>query len=307
MIYQNIVALTGNTPLLHLGRFEELYHCGANVFGKLEKFNPSGSAKDRVAAAIISDAEARGDLTRGSVIVEPTSGNTGIGLAAIAAAKGYRIILVVPETMSKERISLLRAYGAEVVLTSGKLGMNGAIEKANEIVNTLDNAFLAGQFDNPVNPMAHYRTTGPEIWNDLDGNVDIFVATVGTGGTISGAGKYLKEKNAKIKIVAVEPSASPVLSQGRSGSHKIQGIGAGFIPKTLDTTIYDEIITVSDEGAFAYAKEFAKTEGVSVGISSGAALCAARELACRIESKGKNVVVLLPDGGDRYYSTALFE
>lgn len=307
MIYQSIEEMIGDTPLLHLKRWERAHGCVAEVYAKLEKYNPSGSSKDRAAAAIIADAEERGLLKEGSVIVEPTSGNTGIGLAALAAAKGYRLILVMPETMSEERKNLLRLYGAELVLTDGALGMKGAIERADELVRTTDGAFLAGQFTNPVNPLSHYRTTGAEIWKDLSGNVDLFVATVGTGGTVSGVGRYLKERNPSATVIAVEPSASPYLSKGKSGAHAIQGIGAGFAPETLDRNSYDEVIAVGDDGAFLYAKELAVTEGISVGISSGAALFAAAQVASRRENAGKNLVVLLPDGGDRYYSTPLFQ
>lgn len=278
-----------------------------NVYAKLEKFNPSGSSKDRAAAAIIADAEERGLLREGSVIVEPTSGNTGIGLAALAAAKGYRLILVMPETMSEERKNLLRFYGAELVLTDGALGMQGAIARANELVCAIDGAFLAGQFSNPVNPLSHYRTTGREIWQDLTGNVDLFAATVGTGGTISGVGRYLKERNPSVKVIAVEPSASPYLSEGKSGVHAIQGIGARVSARDDGQSIYDEVIAVDDCDAFDFSKRFARIEGVSVGISSGAALAAAKQAACRRENAGKNLVVLLPDGGDRYYSTPLFQ
>jgi len=306
MIYQSIETITGNTPLLRLNRLGRLHGWKANVFAKLEYLNPTGSSKDRAAAGMIADAEERGVLKEGSVIIEPTSGNTGIGLAAIAAARGYRAVLVMPETMSVERRNLLKAYGAEIVLTKGALGMKGAVDRAKELARTTENAFLAGQFENSANPRAHYLTTGPEIWRDTEGRVDLFVATVGTGGTLSGAGKYLKERNSKLKVVAVEPSASPVLSTGKSGPHGIQGIGAGFVPETLDRSVYDEVIAVSDEAAFAFAKETGKTEGFLSGISSGAALAAAEQLALRPENAGKNVVVILPDGGDRYYSTKLF-
>ena len=307
MIYDGVDELVGKTPLLNLKKYAKKHDLRAEILAKLEYFNPSGSVKDRVAKAMIEDAEAKGLLTSDSVIIEPTSGNTGIGLAAIGAAKGYRVILTMPETMSVERRNIIKAYGAEIVLTEGAKGMKGAIAKAEELAKTLPNAFIAGQFVNPANPRAHYLTTGPEIWNDTDGKVDILVAGVGTGGTLSGTGKYLKEKNPNIKVIAVEPETSPVLSKGVSGPHKIQGIGAGFIPDTLDTSIYDEIITVDNEVCFAAAKELGVTEGVLVGISSGAALWAATEVAKRAENAGKNIVVILPDGGDRYLSTALYE
>lgn len=307
MIYDGVDELVGKTPLLNIKKYAKKYDLRAKVFAKLEYFNPSGSVKDRVAKAMIEDAEAKGLLTSDSVIIEPTSGNTGIGLAAIGAAKGYRVILTMPETMSVERRNIIKAYGAEIVLTEGAKGMKGAIAKAEELAKTLPNAFIAGQFVNPANPRAHYLTTGPEIWNDTDGKVDILVAGVGTGGTLSGTGKYLKEKNPNIKVIAVEPETSPVLSKGVSGPHKIQGIGAGFIPDTLDTSVYDEIITVNNEVCFSTAKELGVTEGVLVGISSGAALWAATEVAKRVENAGKNIVVILPDGGDRYFSTPLFQ
>lgn len=291
--------------MLALNNYCKKHKLGARIFAKLEAFNPAGSIKDRVARAILDDAEKTGKLKRGSVIVEPTSGNTGIGLAMIAAARGYRVILTMPATMSEERKNLLKAYGAELVLTDGSRGMTGAIERAREIVATTEGAFLAGQFENPVNPLTHYKTTGPEIWRDLNGRVDVFVAGVGTGGTISGAGKYLKEQNPHIKVVAVEPAGSPVLSGGKAGAHGIQGIGAGFVPNTLDTHIYDEVIAVSDDAVSA-GRELGKTEGVLAGISSGAALFAAKSLAERQENAGKNIVVILPDSGDRYYSTPLF-
>ena len=306
-VYKNITRLTGNTPIVVLNNYCKAHGLNANILAKVEAFNPAGSVKDRVARAILDDAESKGKLKAGSVIVEPTSGNTGIGLAMIACAKGYRVILTMPATMSEERKNLLRAYGAELVLTDGSKGMKGAIEKAQEIVQTTAGAFLAGQFENPVNPLTHYKTTGPEIWKDTNGKVDILVAGVGTGGTISGTGKFLKEQNPHIKVVAVEPKGSPVLSEGRAGAHKIQGIGAGFIPKTLDTNIYDEVITVSDEDAFRAGRELGKTEGILAGISSGAALFAARTLAKRKENAGKSIVVILPDSGDRYYSTPLFQ
>lgn len=307
MIYGGVDELVGKTPLLNLKKYAKKHDLRAEILAKLEYFNPSGSVKDRVAKAMIEDAEAKGLLTHDSVIIEPTSGNTGIGLAAIGAAKGYKVILTMPETMSVERRNIIKAYGAEIVLTEGAKGMKGAIAKAEELAKTLPNAFIAGQFVNPANPRAHYLTTGPEIWNDTDGKVDILVAGVGTGGTLSGTGKYLKEKNPNIKVIAVEPETSPVLSKGVSGPHKIQGIGAGFVPDTLDTSVYDEIITVNNEVCFSTAKELGVTEGVLVGISSGAALWAATEVAKRAENEGKNIVVILPDGGDRYFSTPLFQ
>ncbi len=307
MIYNSVDELVGKTPLLNLKKYAKKHDLRAEILAKLEYFNPSGSVKDRVAKAMIEDAEAKGLLTHDSVIIEPTSGNTGIGLAAIGAAKGYKVILTMPETMSVERRNIIKAYGAEIVLTEGAKGMKGAIAKAEELAKTLPNAFIAGQFVNPANPRAHYLTTGPEIWNDTDGKVDILVAGIGTGGTLSGTGKYLKEKNPNIKVIAVEPETSPVLSKGVSGSHKIQGIGAGFVPDTLDTSVYDEIITVNNEVCFSTAKELGVTEGVLVGISSGAALWAATEVAKRAENAGKNIVVILPDGGDRYFSTPLFQ
>lgn len=305
-IHKNLTELIGKTPLLELTNFEKKNNINAKLIAKLEYFNPSGSVKDRIAYAMIAEAEERGILKEGSVIIEPTSGNTGIGIASVAASKGYRAILTMPETMSVERRNILKAYGAEIVLTDGTKGMKGAIAKAEELANEIPGSFIPSQFENPVNPAIHYETTGPEIWEDTDGNVDIFVAGVGTGGTISGVGKYLKEKNPSVKIIAVEPAASPVLSQGTPGSHKIQGIGAGFIPNTLNTDIYDEVIAVENESAFASGKEIAKAEGLLVGISSGAALWAAAELAKSPENSGKNIVVLLPDSGDRYFSTALF-
>lgn len=307
MIYGGVDELVGKTPLLNLKKYAKKHDLRAEILAKLEYFNPSGSVKDRVAKAMIEDAEAKGLLTHDSVIIEPTSGNTGIGLAAIGAAKGYKVILTMPETMSVERRNIIKAYGAEIVLTEGAKGMRGAIAKAEELAKTLPNAFIAGQFVNPANPRAHYLTTGPEIWNDTDGKVDILVAGVGTGGTLSGTGKYLKEKTPDLKVIAVEPETSPVLSKGVSGSHKIQGIGAGFVPDTLDTSVYDEIITVNNEVCFSTAKELGVTEGVLVGISSGAALWAATEVAKRAENAGKNIVVILPDGGDRYFSTPLFQ
>lgn len=306
-LYKSALELVGNTPLLEINNFKKENNLDANIFAKLEYFNPAGSVKDRIAKAIIEDAENAGKLKKGSVIIEPTSGNTGIGLASVAAVKGYRIIIVMPDTMSVERRNLMKAYGAELVLTEGAKGMKGAIAKAEELSKEIPNSFIAGQFTNPVNPKTHLETTGPEIWNDLDGKVDIFVAGVGTGGTVSGTGKYLKSKNPDIKIVAVEPETSPVLSKGVAGAHKIQGIGAGFVPDTLDTDIYDEVIAVPNEEAFATGKAFPKQEGVLVGISSGAALWAAKELAKRPENKGKNIVVLLPDSGDRYLSTPMFQ
>ena len=306
-IYKNITELAGKTPLLELSNFELNNKLEAKIIAKVEYFNPAGSVKDRIAKAIIEDAEEKGLLKAGYTIIEPTSGNTGIGLAAIAAAKGYKLIITLPETMSVERRNLIKAYGAELVLTDGTKGMKGAIAKAEEIHAEVPNSIIAGQFVNPANPRAHYETTGPEIWEDSDGNVDIFVAGVGTGGTISGVGKFLKEKNPNIKIVAVEPLSSPVLSEGRSGAHKIQGIGAGFVPDTLDTKIYDEIIAVSNEDAFATGKEIARGDGILVGISAGAAVFAAKTLAQRKENKGKNIVVILPDTGDRYLSTPLFQ
>lgn len=307
MIYGGVDELVGKTPLLNLKKYAKKHDLRAEILAKLEYFNPSGSVKDRVAKAMIEDAEAKGLLTHDSVIIEPTSGNTGIGLAAIGAAKGYKVILTMPETMSVERRNIIKAYGAEIVLTEGAKGMKGAIAKAEELAKTLPNAFIAGQFVNPANPRAHYLTTGPEIWNDTDGKVDILVAGVGTGGTLSGTGKYLKEKTPDLKVIAVEPETSPVLSKGVSGSHKIQGIGAGFVPDTLDTSVYDEIITVNNEVCFSTAKELGVTEGVLVGISSGAALWAATVVAKRAENAGKNIVVILPDGGDRYFSTPLFQ
>ncbi|MBQ2276824.1 MAG: cysteine synthase A [Lachnospiraceae bacterium] len=305
-IYQGTIGLIGNTPLVEVVNIEKKEGLEAKLLAKLEYFNPAGSVKDRIAKAMIEDAESKGLLTKDSVIIEPTSGNTGIGLAAIAAAKGYRVILTMPETMSVERRNILKAYGAEIVLTEGAKGMKGAIAKANELAEELENSFIPGQFDNPANLEAHRRTTGPEIWKDTDGKVDIFVAGVGTGGTLTGVGEYLKAQNKEVKVVAVEPATSPVLSEGKAGPHKIQGIGAGFVPQTLNTEVFDEVITVENEDAFETAKLIAKEEGVLVGISSGAALFAGIELAKRPENKGKNIVVLLPDNGDRYYSTPLF-
>lgn len=305
-VYDSILDLVGKTPLVELKRIEEKEGLQAKLIAKVESFNPAGSVKDRIAKAMIEDAEAKGLLKEGSVIIEPTSGNTGIGLAAAATVKGYRMILTMPETMSVERRNIVKAYGVEVVLTDGTKGMKGAIEKADELAKEIPNSFIAGQFVNPANPATHKKTTGPEIWEDTDGEVDIFVAGVGTGGTITGTGEYLKEKKPEVKIVAVEPASSPVLSEGVSGPHKIQGIGAGFVPETLNTSIYDEIIKVENEDAFETGKYLAAEEAILAGISSGAALYAAIQLAKREENKGKTIVVLLPDNGDRYYSTALF-
>lgn len=304
--FESITELVGKTPIVKPVNYNKKNSPNANIFVKLEYLNPAGSVKDRIAKAMIEDAEAKGLLKEGSVIIEPTSGNTGIGLSAIAAAKGYRIIITMPETMSVERRNLMKAYGAELVLTDGTKGMKGAIAKADELAAEIENSFIPGQFVNPANPAIHKATTGPEIWEDLDGKVDIFVAGVGTGGTITGAGEFLKSKNPDIKVVAVEPAGSPVLSKGQSGAHKIQGIGAGFVPDTLNTDVYDEIIAVENEDAFKTGKAIARTDGILVGISSGAALWAATELASRPENKGKNIVVLLPDTGDRYLSTPLF-
>lgn len=305
-VYDSILDLVGKTPLVELKRIEEKEGLQAKLIAKVESFNPAGSVKDRIAKAMIEDAEAKGLLKEGSVIIEPTSGNTGIGLAAAATVKGYRMILTMPETMSVERRNIVKAYGAEVVLTDGTKGMKGAIEKADELAKEIPNSFIAGQFVNPANPETHKKTTGPEIWEDTDGAVDIFVAGVGTGGTITGTGEYLKEKKPEVKVVAVEPASSPVLSEGVSRPHKIQGIGAGFVPETLNTGIYDEIIKVENEDAFETGRYLAAEEAILAGISSGAALYAAIQLAKREENKGKTIVVLLPDNGDRYYSTALF-
>ena len=304
--FDKITDLIGGTPILKLNNYIALNELPANIYAKLEYFNPAGSVKDRIAKAMIDDAEAKGALKPGAVIIEPTSGNTGIGLAAVAASKGYRIILTMPETMSVERRNLLKAYGAELVLTDGAKGMKGAIAKAEELAQQIEGGFIPSQFTNNANPTAHFNTTGPEIWEDTDGKVDIFVAGVGTGGTVSGVGKYLKSKNPNVKVVAVEPAGSPVLSKGVAGPHKIQGIGAGFVPETLDTKVYDEIITVENEDAFDTGRTLARKEGLLVGISSGAAVFAASQLAKRPENKGKNIVVLLPDTGDRYLSTPMF-
>lgn len=305
-IYTSADQLIGKTPLLELTNLEKKYGLDAKIIAKLEMFNPGGSIKDRVAKAMLDDAEKRGVLTNDSVIIEPTSGNTGIGLASVAASRGYRVIIVMPETMSVERRVIMKAYGAELVLTDGSKGMSGAIEKANELAAETPGAFIPGQFVNPANPEAHYETTGPEIWEDTDGKVDIFVAGVGTGGTVTGAGKYLKEQDPDIKVVAIEPADSPVLSGGQGGPHKIQGIGAGFIPEILDTDVYDEVIQVRNEDAFMMGADLGKTEGVLVGISAGAAVWAAVELAKRPENAGKNIVVIIPDTGDRYLSTPMF-
>ena len=306
-IAKNIQQLIGNTPLLQVENIEKEINAKANILVKLEYLNPAGSVKDRIAKAMIEKAEEEGKLVEGSVIIEPTSGNTGIGLAAIAASKGYEIILTMPETMSVERRNILKAYGAKLVLTDGKAGMKGAIAKAEELAREIPNSFIPGQFVNPENPKVHERTTGPEIWEDTDGKVDIFISGIGTGGTISGAGAYLKEKNPNIQIIAVEPTDSPILSKGTAGPHKIQGIGAGFIPETLNTNIYDEIITVTNDDAFETAKTLGKKEGILVGISSGAALWTAIQVALRPENEGKTIVAILPDNGDRYYSTPLFQ
>ena len=305
-VAKKLTDLIGNTPLLEFSNFNASKGLKAKLIGKLEYFNPAGSVKDRIALAMIEDAEQKGLLKPGATIIEPTSGNTGVGLAFVSAAKGYKLVLTMPETMSVERRNIVKAYGAEVVLTDGTKGMKGAIEKADELAKEIPNSFIAGQFVNPANPATHRATTGPEIWNDTDGDVDIFIAGVGTGGTLTGVGEYLKEKKPDIKIVALEPATSPVLSEGKSGAHKIQGIGAGFVPDVLNTKVYDEIITVENDDAFATGKLLAKHEGVLVGISSGAALWAAIDYAKRPENKGKTIVALLPDNGDRYYSTPLF-
>ncbi len=305
-IYQGVSELIGHTPLMEAVNLEKKYDLKARLLLKLEYFNPAGSAKDRVALGMIEDARKRGLLKEGATIIEPTSGNTGIGLASLAAAMGYRAIFTMPETMSVERINILKAYGAEVVLTAGDRGMQGAIDKAEELAEEIEGSFIPGQFDNPANAIAHKRTTGPEIWQDTDGEVDIFMASVGTGGTITGVGQYLKEQNGDIQVIAIEPASSPILSRGWGGPHKIQGIGAGFVPKVLDTSVYDEVFPVEDQKAFDYSIELAKIEGISTGISSGAVLYAAIELARRPENEGKTIVALLPDSGDRYYSTPLF-
>lgn len=305
-VFHKITDLIGRTPLLELTNYEKEYSLEAVIYGKLEYFNPAGSAKDRIAKAMIEDAQEKGKLQAGSVIIEPTSGNTGIGLAAVAASKGYSVIFTMPETMSVERRNLLKAYGAKLVLTEGAKGMTGAIEKAQQLAKEIPNSFIPGQFTNPANPAAHYRTTGPEIWEDTDGKVDIFVAGVGTGGTISGVGEYLKSQNPNIQIVAVEPANSPVLSKGTAGAHKIQGIGAGFVPDTLNTKIYNEVFSVEDQEAFETGRILARKEGLLVGISSAAAVYAAREIAKRPENKGKMIVALLPDTGERYLSTPMF-
>ncbi|MBQ7371653.1 MAG: cysteine synthase A [Blautia sp.] len=305
-IYKGALELIGNTPLVEVRNIEKELDLKARILVKLEYFNPAGSVKDRIAKAMIEDAESKGLLKEGSVIIEPTSGNTGIGLAAIAATKGYRMILTMPETMSVERRNILKAYGAEVVLTEGSKGMSGAIAKAEELAKEIPNSFIPAQFDNPANPAIHKATTGPEVWNDTDGQVDFFLAGVGTGGTLTGTGEYLKSKNPDIKVIAIEPAGSPVLSEGKGGPHKIQGIGAGFVPKVLNTDIYDGIITVENDEAFETGKLIAKKEGILVGISSGAALCAAIQLAKKPENEGKTIVVVLPDSGDRYFSTPLF-
>ncbi len=305
-VYESVDQLVGHTPLLELKRVEKAHGVSARILGKLEYFNPAGSIKDRIAKAMIDDAEAAGILKPGATIIEPTSGNTGIGLASIAAARGYQLILTMPETMSVERRNLIKEYGAKIVLTDGAKGMTGAIEKANELAAEIEGSFIPGQFINPANPAIHKATTGPEIWQDTDGTVDILVAGVGTGGTLTGIGQYLKEQNPEVKLVAVEPSDSPVLSEGRAGSHKIQGIGAGFVPEVLDTTLYDEVITVESDDAFAIGREIGREEGVLVGISSGAAVWAALELAKRPENEGKTIVAILPDTGERYLSTPMF-
>ena len=305
-IHQNITELVGGTPLLNLTKFTAKNGINAEIVAKIEYFNPSGSVKDRAALAMIEDAEKKGIISEGATIIEPTSGNTGIGIAMIAVAKGYKAVLTMPETMSVERRNILKAYGAQLELTEGALGMKGAIERAKKLAEEIPNSIILGQFNNPANPEVHYHTTGPEIWNDTDGKVDIVVAGIGTGGTITGVGKFLKEKNPNVKVVAVEPAGSPVLSSGKPGPHKIQGIGPGFVPETLDTQIYDEVITIENEDAFATGREISRTEGILVGISSGAALHAAKIVAQRPENQGKRIVVILPDSGDRYLSTALF-
>ena len=305
-IYKSLTELIGGTPLLELTQFEKDYQLEATMLAKLEYFNPAGSVKDRVAKSILDDAEQSGKLKPGGTIIEPTSGNTGIGLAAVAAARGYKLIITMPETMSVERRMLMKAYGAELVLTDGKKGMSGAIEKAEELHREIPGSLIAGQFTNPANPKAHFETTGPEIYEDTDGKVDIFVAGVGTGGTVSGVGKYLKSKNPHVKVVAVEPATSPVLTKGKSGAHGIQGIGAGFVPDTLDTSVYDEVIAVEDADAYKYSRAVTASDGLLVGISAGAAICAGVQLARRPENKGKTIVVLLPDSGERYLSTPLF-
>ena len=305
-IYKDVSQLIGNTPLMELSNIEKKYNLNAKILAKLEYFNPAGSVKDRVAKAMIEDAESKGLLKEGSTIIEPTSGNTGIGIASVATAKGYKTILTMPETMSIERRNLLKAYGAEIVLTDGSKGMSGAIEKAEQLKNEIDGAIILGQFENMANPQAHFDTTGPEIWNDTDGEIDAFVAGVGTGGTISGTGKYLKSQNSEIKVIAFEPENSPILSEGHGGAHKIQGIGAGFVPKALDTEVYDEVIKVPDDLAMQMANEVAKTEGILIGISSGASVWTAIQLALREEYKGKTIVALLPDTGERYLSTGIY-
>lgn len=305
-IYKSLTELIGGTPLLELTQFEKDYQLEATMLAKLEYFNPAGSVKDRVAKSILDDAEQSGNLKPGGTIIEPTSGNTGIGLAAVAAARGYKLIITMPETMSVERRMLMKAYGAELVLTDGKKGMSGAIEKADELHREIPGSLIAGQFTNPANPKAHFETTGPEIYEDTDGKVDIFVAGVGTGGTVSGVGKYLKSKNPDVKVVAVEPATSPVLTKGKSGAHGIQGIGAGFVPDTLDTSVYDEVIAVEDADAYKFSRAVTASDGLLVGISAGAAICAGVQLARRPENKGKTIVVLLPDSGERYLSTPLF-